>query len=80
VVGGAKWIIYWNGAKLATRLAEVNQKNLVVVARFGGGMAKSQCYLGGDEGVETKGRACRPLPPPNGGIWQLKWNMFFMKA
>jgi len=41
---------------------------LVVVARFGGGMAKSQCYLGGDEGVETKGRACRPLPPPNGGI------------
>jgi hypothetical protein len=48
---------------------------MVVVARFGGGMAKSQCYLGRDEGVETKGRARKPLPPPDGGIRPLKWNM-----
>jgi hypothetical protein len=41
---------------------------LVVVAKFGRGMEKSMCYLGGDEGVEAKGGARTPLPPPDGRI------------
>jgi len=46
VVGGAKWNFYQNHTK-ASGIATVNKKNLVVVARFGGGLKESYCGLGG---------------------------------
>ncbi len=52
-------------------------KNLVAAIRFGGVMVKSRHYSRGvgflnegDEGIEAKCGAHRPLPPPNGGIQQ----------
>jgi hypothetical protein len=48
---------------------------LVVVTRFRGGLTKSWCDLKGikffskgNEGVEAKGGACKPLPPSDGRI------------
>jgi hypothetical protein len=46
MVGGAKWNFYQNHTK-ASGITTVNKKNLVVVARFGGGLKESYCGLGG---------------------------------
>jgi hypothetical protein len=53
----------------------INQKNLIVATRLGGGPKESWCGLGrvgyasgGNEGAKVKGGAHKPLPLPNGGV------------
>jgi hypothetical protein len=48
---------------------------MIFVARFGGGLTKLWCDLGGvrffnngDEGIEAKGGAPKPLLPLDGGF------------
>ncbi len=78
-VGGTKWISYWNHIEETIGVLVVNQKNLVVAARFGRGskepwsaFGKVGCASRGDECFKAKDKAHNPLSLLDGGIWQFE--------
>lgn len=79
MVVGTKLSFYQNHTEATSGVAMVNQKNPVVVVRFGRGLEESWCGSWGvgydskrNEGIKGKGEARKLLPLQNGKVQQLE--------